>query len=140
MYELTYILNPNLSEAEAANQTNKVRGFINDLGASIKSEKVWEKRRLAYPIKKQGFGFYVTTEFEMGPEKIAELENRLRLEPQILRYLLITVEDTKHALRPIYRPKPKEKRALAPMPAETGPKEKVKIEEIDKRLEELLEE
>ena len=140
MYELTYILNSNISDSDVASQAERVRGFINDLGA-IKNEKIWEKRRLAYPIKKQGFGFYVTTEFETEPEKVVEIESRLRLETAILRHLLITKEEVKAAPRPIFRPRPKEKSAFSEHAPDAEPvKKKVKIEEIDKRLEELLEE
>jgi len=142
MYELTYILNPNLSEAEVVSQAEKVRGFINALGGVIKNEKIWEKRRLAYPIKKQGFGFYVTSEFEMEPEKVVEIEGKLKLEPQVLRQLLLSKELIKDMPRRAPRPRIiKERPGFPEIKPETEmPKEKVKIEEIDKRLEELLEE
>lgn len=142
MYELTYILNPNLSENEVTAEADKVRGFINDQGGAIKNEKIWEKRRLAYEIKKHGYGFYVTTEFELEPEKVIELENRLRLEAQILRHLLLTKELIKEMPRRAPRPKIiKEKLGLPEIKSESEtPKENIKIEEIDKRLEELLEE
>ncbi len=142
MYELTYILNPNLSEADVAAQADKTRGFINELGGTIKNERLWEKRRLAYEIKKQGYGFYVTSEFEMEPEKIVELDSKLRIEPQILRHLLLSKEIIKETPRRAPRPKIiKEKPGFPELKSEPETaKEKVKIEEIDKRLEELLEE
>ena len=140
MYELTYIINPNLTEGEVTAQTDKVRSFINELGGELKNEKLWEKRRLAYPVKKHGFGFYVTAEFNLGPETIVELDKKIRLEPNVLRHLLITKELIKETPRRIQLPRvPKEKIGLAPKP-EGQPEEKVKIEELDKKLEEILEE
>lgn len=140
MYELTYIINPNLSDEEVAAQTDKVRSFINGKGGEIKNERLNEKRRLAYPIKKQGFGFYVTTEFELQPEHIEDTEKQIKLEQNILRHLLIVKEKIIISPRPAQRmPKITESRAATEKPLAPAPKEKIKIEEIDKKLEELLE-
>lgn len=141
MYELTYIINPNLSEQDVAAQTDKVRSFINEMAGEIKTEKLWEKRRLAYPIKKQGFGYYVTTEFNIEPQNIIELDKKIKLEQNILRHLLITKEEIKEPHRRIMLPKPaREKIGIGPRPETAPPEEKVKIEELDKKLEEILEE
>ncbi|MFH0852421.1 MAG: 30S ribosomal protein S6 [bacterium] len=140
MYELTYIINPNLSEQEVAAQTDKVRGFINGFGGEIKNEKLMEKRRLAYPVKKQGYGFYVTIEFNLQPENVAEVDGKIKLEQAVLRHLLITKEIIKETPRKPYMARLKEKPApgvFKTIPPEK--QEKVKIEEIDKKLEELLE-
>jgi len=140
MYELTYIINPNLSEAEVAAQADKVRGFINDFGGEVKNEKLQEKRRLAYPVKKQGFGFYVTIDFNLAPENVAELDNKIKLEQVVLRHLLITKEIIKETPRKPYVARPKEKIAPGFLKSTAPEKqEKIKIEEIDKKLEELLE-
>lgn len=141
MYELTYIINPNLSDDEAAKQTDKVRGFINQEGGEIKDEKLNEKRRLAYQIKKQSFGFFVTIIFNIEPEKIAEIEKKVRLEPRILRHLLILKGESRReaaSRRPI---KPRKETIISKTAPETKIEkpEKVKIEEIDKKLEEILE-
>jgi len=136
MYELTYIINPNLSETEVATQTDKVRGFINGIGGEIKEEKLGEKRKLAYPIKKQNFGFYVTVQFNLEPDKIAELEKQIRMEQLILRHLLVAKEEAQPTAKPIPFIKP----IITPKIATEQKPEKVKIEEIDKKLEELLEE
>jgi len=103
MYELTYIVNPNLSDEQIAAQTNKVRSFINELAGEVKNEKLWEKRRLAYPIKKQGYGFYVTAEFNIEPQNIIELDKKIKLEQNILRHLLITKEKIKSIIEEIKR-------------------------------------
>jgi small subunit ribosomal protein S6 len=139
MYELTCIINPNLSEQEVAAQTDKIRGFINEFGGQIKNERLGEKRRLAYPMKKHGYGFYVTVEFNAEPENIIELEKKLRLEAQILRHLLISKDEPGQAPRK-FIPRPKPMPEMTAKPAVETPAEKIKIEEIDKRLEEILEE
>ncbi len=137
VYELTYIINPNLSEREVAVQSDKVRSFINGLGGEMKSEKLNEKRKLAYPIKKQSFGFYATAEFSLEPEKISELEKQIKLEQRVIRHLIIV----KERMIPMAARSLRLKKVVpAPKPAQETRVEKVKIEEIDKKLEEILEE
>jgi len=138
MYELTYIINSNLPESEVVAQTDRVRGFINQLGGEIKNEKLTEKRKLAYLIKKQGFGFYVTVEFNLEPEKLIELEKHIKLDTDILRYLLVVKEKIKIVPRRLPSPRPKPTAFPKAFPETKA--EKVKIEEIDKKLEEILEE
>lgn len=141
MYELTYIVNPNLSEQEVAAQIDMVRSFINAKGGEIRNERLDEKRRLAYPIKKQGFGFFVTVEFNLEPEHVEEIEKEIRLEQNVLRHLLIVKDKIVMSSRPASRViKTREPKVSAEKPVLSAPKEKVKIEEIDKKLEELLEE
>ena len=141
MYELTYIVSPILDEKSVNETVAAVRGFINDLNAQIKKEQVGEKRKLAYPIKKQVFGYYVTVEFDLEPEKTPELENYLRHQSDILRSLLLSLEESK--LHPAPQ-KARIQKALSSAPAKTTARgersEKVKIEELDKKLEEILEE
>ena len=136
MYELTF-LTDSLSEKVDAETLAKVRGFINGLGGNVKKEIAWEKRKLAYPIKKHLSGFYVIFEFELESEKIEELQKQLRLDENILRSLIINkegIKEERHRMRPV---KPK---AFVPARPEEAKGEKVKIEELDKKLEEILKE
>jgi small subunit ribosomal protein S6 len=137
MYELTYILNPNLSEEEVKAQADKIRDFIVGLGGQIKDEKLGEKRKLAYEINKQNFGFYVTVQMVLESEKVSELENQLRVQNTILRHLLVIKDEEKEMPARVRMPRPEKPAAPAgEMPAKEG---KAKIEEIDKKLEEILE-
>lgn len=136
MYELTYIINPGNGELDANAAAAKVRSFIVEkLTSEIKKEFIGEKKRLSYPIKKQASGTYVTLEFQAEPEKIDDLKRFLGLNTDILRHLILVVDERMPAKRPV-RVKP----SFTAIPAsETSAKgEKVKIEELDKKLEELL--
>lgn len=136
MYELIFITDP-LTEKIDAESMAKVRNFITGLGGYVKKENVWEKRKLAYSIKKHLSGFYVVFEFEMEAERIDELQKRLKLDEDILRFLIINKEGIKGE-RPRVRPlKPKAAAPTRPLEAKG---EKVKIEELDKKLEEILKE
>lgn len=127
MYELTYIINPHLSEEQAAEPKEKIREIIGKQG-EIKNEKKEIKRKFAYPIKKFNYGYYAIVDFELPPAELKSLEKYLKSELTILRYLIIE--------------KPKEAdSALTTAPIikkERKSNGKIKIEELDKKLEEIL--
>ena len=135
MYELTYIISPVSAELDTNAVAAKVRSFITgQMAGTVKKEYITDKKRLSYPIKKQSGGFYVAVEFSAEPEKMDELKKFLGLENDILRHLLIDIKNGIPAKRPA-RIKP----AAVAASGETAAKApKVKIEELDKRLEELL--
>jgi small subunit ribosomal protein S6 len=51
------------------------------------------KRRLAYPIKKQVEGQDIILTFQTSPQVLAELERVLKLNEQVLRYLLVRIDE-----------------------------------------------
>jgi small subunit ribosomal protein S6 len=55
----------------------------------ILSTEMWNKRNLAYPIKKNVVGHYVLQRFQMAPEGTAELERLLRFNENVMRYLVM---------------------------------------------------
>ena len=84
-YYLTLVLKPDLEE--------KVRKELLD-GLKKKFEKVvkedlWGLRDLAYPIKKQTKGFYAHFEIEADPKNAKGLDKILKLEEDIIRYLVV---------------------------------------------------
>lgn len=84
-YELTLIFKSDLTE-------EKIDAILSKLKIKEESKKVWGKRFLAYPIKKQKEGIYVHLGLKIKPEQAKELEKKISLENKILRYLLIKVE------------------------------------------------
>lgn len=129
MYELTYIINPDLTEEQISELKGKINNFIIEQEGEIKEERKELKMKLAYPIKKFNFGCYASVDFNIEPQKLLEFEKKLKPENNILRYLMIFKEKETPIERVPVKPA-KEKKI----------KEKVKIEELDQKLEELLKE
>lgn len=136
MYELILLASP-LVEKINVEVVAKIRDLILGLDGNIKKESIWEKRKLAFPIKKQVFGSYVIFEFALIGEKMEELQKQLKSNPDILRYLIINKEGVKEERPRLRAMKPK---IIAPLPPSEAKGEKVKIEELDKKLEEILKE
>lgn len=138
MYQLTYIISPLLDETGSNSAVANIRGFINDLGAEIKKEQVGEKRKFAYPIKKQLFGYYITVDFNLDPEKIEEVQKFLKHHSDVLRSLIINQGEIK--IQPTKAKIDKKPKTIPPKTVPLQKAEKIKIEELDKKLEEILEE
>jgi len=94
-YEVTFVVRPQTEEEGLKNVIEKVRGWISaDQGQVIKVDQ-WGRRRLAYPIEKQREGFYVYMQVQLDPASVKTLERNLQLSEDILRYLIVRVEDKK---------------------------------------------
>lgn len=93
-YELLYIVHPDL-EGSTEKVTEKVAGFITKAGGSVTSQEDWGKRKLAYPISKNGFGVYVLVNFAIDSAKLSDVERDLRLSEELLRSMVVVVPDVK---------------------------------------------
>lgn len=90
-YEITYIVRPDLDEEQIRAVADTVTSRITGAGGEIVATYPWNppRRRLAYPIRDFGDGFYVTTTFQFPPEGLKELERAFRLNENLLRFLIV---------------------------------------------------
>ena len=63
-------------------------------GTVVKTER-WEKKRLAYTVKKHKYGYYVLIRFDAPPSLISSLERYFKLKEHIIKYLTVKIIDTK---------------------------------------------
>ncbi len=95
-YEITYIVRPDLEEDQTREVIQGVSDRIQSVGGELIAALPWNppRRRMAYPIKDFGDGFYVTTVFRVEPGELKGLENNLKLNERLLRFLLVQATDT----------------------------------------------
>ncbi len=91
-YELAVILDPSLDEEAKAQATESVNNLITRFGGEIEKVDDWGKRRLAYEIDKKSEGFYSFITFSSKPEAPIEIESRIRIMENVIRYLIIRQE------------------------------------------------
>ena len=72
-----------------AAEVAKVQATLERFGAKIEKVDDWGKRKLAYEIAKVNEGFYSFTTFEAPAAAPAEIEARMRIMENVLRYLII---------------------------------------------------
>lgn len=88
-YELALVLSPKLDEESKTAEFAKVQAVLERFGGKIVKVDDWGKRKLAYEIKKVSEGFYSFISFESEASAPAEIEARMRIMENVLRYLII---------------------------------------------------
>ena len=85
-YELALVLSAKIEDEERAAM---VQAMITTAGAAITNVDEWGKKQLAYEIQKMKEGYYYFIQFEGETTVPAELEERLRIEETVLRFLCV---------------------------------------------------
>ncbi len=91
-YELMVIIKPMLPENVRMGVESKIIETLESVDGKVLKTDVWGKKHLAYPIKKHIEGYYIVYDFETSPEGIKSIDKSLKLNKEILRYLLINKE------------------------------------------------
>lgn len=96
-YELTVLIHPDL-EVDLDAPLEKVRKLVTDNGGKIVSEDNVGKKRLAYRINDQSFAVYVYFDVELPAEAPLKISNTLNITDEVLRYLLVKIDEKGRAL------------------------------------------
>jgi len=122
-YELIYIIDTGLEETARKELVEKVSALISANGGEVeKVDETWGKRRLAYAIDYKTEGWYVLVNFKGPAELPRELERNLQINENVLRYLVVKLEEKRSAV------KPRPVRPAAPA-EEAAPVEEAPVEE-----------
>ena len=92
-YELIFIISPEVEEEKMGAAIDNVTQFITGKGGTTPEVEQWGKRKLAFSIKRFTEGSYVLARFKMKPELTKELEANLQISEEVLRHLLVKLED-----------------------------------------------
>ncbi len=112
-YEIAVVLHPDL-EIDLESTTTKVEKIITDLGGKIVKKDNWGKRKLAYEIKKQTWGIYVIYEIEIDPSKVRAINDKLNITEEVMRFLIVSLEDIRYLKKPNQKPAKKSEKAKKP--------------------------
>lgn len=161
-YELLALLPLNATDDELKAQAKKVEARISAAGGVVHASTVLQKGRLAYPVNRIHQGYYYTIQFEINPQVLPEFRRMLVLSGEVVRF---TVAKVRGAFKtfvpsaprtaparayPNARPmSPSHVLSSAPISSSSAPTltqeavkpnaaPKVTMEELDKRLEEIL--
>jgi small subunit ribosomal protein S6 len=98
VYEVLFIVAPNIEEGDIDTLVTQLSDVATNQGARIAKIDRMGRRRLAYPIGKFNDGHYVVFTLEGTGAEIAELERRMRVTDAVIRYITIRIdEDLKRA-------------------------------------------
>ena len=92
VYEGMFILDSNRYSRDAAGVSGQIPEMIQKLGGEMQASRLWEERRLAYPINGQRKGTYWLTYFKLDSSKLTELSRMCQISESILRTLFLKVD------------------------------------------------
>jgi small subunit ribosomal protein S6 len=122
VYEGMFILDPAKFARDPGAASQQVADMITQQGGTVLAARIWDERKLAYPIKGHKKGVYWLTYFKMPSGGLTALERQCEISDDIIRKLVLKVDDriadalVQHALAGDAQPR----RSSAPQPA-AGP-------------------
>ena len=91
-YELAIVLNAKIEDEERLAVIERIEGYITRFGGTVANMDEWGKKRLAYEIQKMKEGYYYFIQFDAEATAPAEIENRVRIMENVIRYLCVRQE------------------------------------------------
>ena len=88
-YELTIVVNAKIEYDERAAAVDKAKEIITRFGGTVTEVEDAGKKRLAYEIQKMKEGFYYFVQFDAPATCPAEVEKRVRIVDNVIRYLCV---------------------------------------------------
>lgn len=92
-YELAVVVSAKVEDDERANTVEKCKALIERFGGQITNVDEWGKRKLAYEIQKMKEAFYYFIQFDAEPTAPAEIESRVRIMDNVIRYLCVKQDE-----------------------------------------------
>jgi small subunit ribosomal protein S6 len=144
-YELAYHLTPDIEESEARNRVQELNDIITTSGGSVLVAKEPRKIHLSYSVKSKNYAYFGIMDFQAASDSIDKINNQMKLQNSILRYLLVKKPEFKE-VRTLgeYRARARVKKTYEPAPTEarkSAPKEKTAEEkaQLDEELAKVIE-
>ena len=92
-YEIMFIVRPDVEEAELDKLIETFSGYVTTGGGTVKQTEKMGRRRLAYTVGKYNDGFYILLIVEAPAALIAEIERRLRVSEQVIKFITVRMDE-----------------------------------------------
>ena len=92
-YEVVFIIDPATGEEDSTRLVENLQKIVTDQGGTITKSESMGRRQLAYKIGRNTEGQFMLFEIEGTGSEIAELERRMRVSDQVMRYLTVRVDE-----------------------------------------------
>jgi small subunit ribosomal protein S6 len=88
-YEMLYIVSNKFTEEEVPQVVDKVKDLIKRFEGKETYSEVWKKKKFAYPINHENYGYYFLIEFDCSADKVEGLDKEMRLSTDIVRHMIV---------------------------------------------------
>ena len=92
-YELCTVVSAKLEEEERTAVIDKCKAYIERFGGTVGDVEEWGKKKLAYEIHHEKEGYYYFIQFEAESTAPAEIENRVRIMDNVIRFLCVKADE-----------------------------------------------
>ena len=92
-YEIMFIVRTDVEEAELDKLIEGFSGNVTHGGGEVKSVEKMGRRRLAYTVRKFNDGFYVLMNVAAQGSLITEIERRLRVSEQVIKFITVRMDE-----------------------------------------------
>jgi small subunit ribosomal protein S6 len=100
-YEIMFIVRPDVEEADLDKLIEGFSANITNGGGEVKSVEKMGRRRLAYTVRKFNDGFYVLLNVAAAGSLITEIERRLRVSEQVIKFITVRMDEEEKRLAKI---------------------------------------
>jgi small subunit ribosomal protein S6 len=97
-YEIMFIVRPDVEEADLDKLIEGFQKNVTDGGGEVKSTEKMGRRRLAYTVRKFNDGFYVLLTIVAAGSLITEIERRLRVSEQVIKFITVRMDEEEKRL------------------------------------------
>jgi small subunit ribosomal protein S6 len=122
-YELMFIVRPDMADEDLEKLVSTLETIVTSAAGAVKNVERMGKRRLAYVVRKFREGIYVLMTIEGTGAVVHELERRLRVTEQVIKFITVRVDEEHKRLEKIRQLRESRKKVSAqPAPvAEEAP-------------------
>ena len=92
-YELAVVVSSKIEDEERAATIEKVKAYVERFGGNVTNVDEWGKKRLAYEVQKMKEAFYYFIQFEAEATAPAEIETRVRIMDNVIRFLCVRQDE-----------------------------------------------
>ena len=92
-YELALVVNAKIEDDARTATVEKAKEYITRFGGTVTEVEDWGKKRLAYEVQKMREGFYYFIQFDANADVPAQVEQRVRIMDNVLRFLCVRKDE-----------------------------------------------
>jgi small subunit ribosomal protein S6 len=93
LYEHVFLVRQEISPAQVEALTKEYSEVIESQGGKVGKTEYWGLKTLAYKIKKNRKAHYALMNIDAPPAAVQEMERRMRLSPDVIRFLTVRVDE-----------------------------------------------
>jgi len=97
-YEVMYIVRPDLEDADVDKLIEGFEQTVKNGGGNVRSTEKWGRRKLAYTVRKFNDGNYILMTIDADGKLVAELERRLRVTEQVIKFITVRMDEEQKRL------------------------------------------